>query len=54
VIRAVIRCEICDDEIAGVETKNGSGSVVSPVDDCQEHPQADYVLSVEDCDREST
>ncbi len=46
-MRAMIRCVECETAIAGVDTVHERAAVETPVDDCPDHPDADYSLSIE-------
>ena len=47
-MRAMIRCAECDSPLAGVDTIGQQASVETDIDACPDHPNASYVLAVEE------
>lgn len=47
-MRAMIRCAECDSPLAGVDTIGQQASVETDIDACSDHPNASYILAVEE------
>jgi len=46
-MRAMVKCAVCEVPIAGVDTIGNRASTETDLEDCPDHPKAEYVLSVE-------
>lgn len=46
-MRALVRCAECDTPLAGVDTVGDQASIETEIDECSNHPNASYILSVE-------
>ena len=46
-MRAMVKCGVCGSPIAGVDTIGDQASTETDIEDCPDHPEAAYTLSVE-------
>jgi len=46
-MRALITCAECDTPLAGVDTVDERATIETDIEDCPDHPEAAYVVTVE-------